>query len=132
MILGRNNKDINKFIDKEFKLENDKLVWNSHPEILITYLTVHRSKGLECDNVIVINLLDNILGFPSKLQDEKILRLVSLDKHKFPYDEERRLFYVALTRTKNKVYLLTPKSNYSVFVHELQKDYADQINVSYI
>ena len=129
MILGRNNKDIEKFIDYDFKLNKDKLIFQN---LDLTYLTVHRSKGLECEEVIVLNLSDNILGFPSKLADDKILRLVSLNKNIFPYDEERRLFYVALTRTKNKVYLLVPKNNSSLFIKELIKDYSDKINVSYI
>lgn len=129
MILGRNNKDIDKFINKEFKLEGDKLIFLSNPEIDITYLTVHKSKGLESEEVILINLTDDIIGFPSKLKDADILRLVSLNKSKFLYDEERRLFYVALTRTKNKVYLLTPKKNPSIFVKELIKDYKSRINI---
>ncbi len=132
MILGRNNKDIYNFINKDFKLEGEKLILLSNPEINITYLTVHKSKGLESEEVILINLTDDILGFPSKLEDAKILRLVSLDKSKFPYDEERRLFYVALTRTKNKVYLLTPKKNPSIFVKELVRDYHSSINIRYI
>ena len=129
MILGRNNKDIDKFIDKEFKLDGDKLTLLSNPEINITYLTVHKSKGLESEEVILINLTDDIIGFPSKLKDADILRLVSLNKSKFLYDEERRLFYVALTRTKNKVYLLTPKKNASIFVKELIRDYKSRINI---
>ena len=132
MILGRNNKDINKFISKEFKLDGDKLTLLSHPEINITYLTVHKSKGLESEEVILINLTDDIIGFPSKLKDADILRLVSLNRSKFLYDEERRLFYVALTRTKNKVYLLTPKKNPSIFVKELVRDYKNRINIRYI
>ncbi len=131
MILGRNNKDIFNFINKNFKLNNEKLTLISHPEIPLTYLTVHKSKGLECEEVIILNLTDSSLGFPSKLQDNQILRLVSLNKSSYPYDEERRLFYVALTRTKNKVYLLTPQNNPSIFVKELLKDYSSDINISY-
>ncbi len=129
MILGRNNNDIKKYIDKDFKLDKEKLCFK---DLELTYLTVHRSKGLECDEVIVLNLTDDILGFPSKLMDDKILRLVSLNKNTYAYDEERRLFYVALTRTKNKVYLLVDKKMPSMFVKELLKDYANEINVSYI
>ena len=65
------------------------------------------------------NLIDNYLGFPSKIKEESILRLVSNNSSKYPYSEERRLFYVALTRTKNYVYLLVPISNKSVFIKEL-------------
>ena len=87
--------------------------------IKLTYLTIHKSKGLECDNVIIINLIDSYLGFPSKIKEEQILRLVSNNVNNYPYSEERRLFYVGLTRTKNYVYLLVPYRNKSVFVEEL-------------
>ena len=87
----------------------------------ITYMTIHKSKGLESDIVIIINLIDNITGFPNKIKDEKITRLVTQSADNYPYSEERRLFYVALTRTKNEVYLLVPKTSPSIFVEELQR-----------
>ena len=59
------------------------------------------------------------MGFPNKIVDDRILRLVSKSYDKFLYSEERRLFYVALTRTKNKVYLLVPKKNPSIFIKNL-------------
>ena len=52
-----------------------------------------------------------------------------IKKEKYLYSEERRLFYVGLTRTKNKVYLLTPIKNESIFISELKKDFKDKINV---
>lgn len=91
-------------------------------------MTVHKSKGLESDIVIIINLSDSILGFPSKIPNPEILRFVSL-KSSYPYDEERRLFYVALTRTKEKVYLFTPINNPSIFVKELVNDYKNDIDI---
>ena len=67
----------------------------------MTYLTVHKSKGLEEENVIIINLTNNKTGFPNKIEDNKILKYVSCKEDKYKYAEERRLFYVAITRTKN-------------------------------
>ena len=64
---------------------------------------------------------DKIMGFPSKLEDEKILKYVMKSKIIYPYEEERRLFYVALTRTKNNVYLLTSYTKPSIFVKEILK-----------
>ena len=88
----------------------------------IKYLTVHASKGLEADCVILINLQDSTLGFPNKLNDNDILKYVSKKKELYPYDEERRLFYVALTRTKNEIFLLVDKNNQSIFIKEIVKD----------
>lgn len=113
IILGRNNKDIN-LLSNHFKEK---------------FLTVHKSKGLEWNNVLMINLNDNILGFPNKIKDEKIYRLVTKKIDRYPYSEERRLFYVGLTRTKNKVFLLTNKKNSSIFIKELIRDYRKYINI---
>lgn len=122
LILGRNNFDINKY----FKLNDEGFV--SYKNLNIKYLTMHGSKGLEEDCVVIINLKDDILGMPSKIKDEKVLRYVSTGVDKYPFEEERRLFYVALTRTKNEVYLLVDKRNPSMFVKELIKDYKKYID----
>lgn len=130
LILGRNNKDIYKILDKDFKLLDDgKLIYMKNNSIIMRYLTVHKSKGLEEENVIIINLEDGPLGFPSKIVNNKILNLVLNEKDSYPYEEERRLFYVALTRTKNNVYLLVDKNNTSIFVNELLKFYRFNIQI---
>lgn len=105
LIIGRNNKDI------------ENINWDKK-------LTIHRSKGLEANNVILVNS-DNI---PSTIKNEKILRFVLNDKDYIPYEEERRLFYVALTRTKNSIYILVNKKT-SPFVKELIHDYKDKIEI---
>ena len=107
LILGRNNNDINKY--NIIKYKN------------VRYMTIHKAKGLEEDNVILINLVDDILGFPSQIKNDDILRLVSMNKEMYPYSEERRLMYVALTRTKNKIYLIIPRNKISIFVKEIKK-----------
>ena len=130
LILGRNNKDIYFVLSKDFKLiDNGDIIYHNNPNIKLKFLTVHKSKGLEEENVIVINLEDHYLGFPNKIKDDKVLRFVSNHFEKYPYSEERRLFYVALTRTKNRVYLLVPYQNQSVFVEELKKEYSKLIRV---
>ena len=67
-------------------------------------MTVHKSKGLEYDNVIIINMKNELLGFPSQIKEPLYLNYINNETYQ--YAEERRLFYVALTRTKNKVYIL--------------------------
>ena len=64
-------------------------------------MTVHRAKGLGYDNVIIINARNEVYGFPSQVQEDPVLKFVVKDDHSIEYAEERRLFYVALTRTKN-------------------------------
>ena len=130
LVLGRNNQDINCVLDNNhFKINDNQIIYIKNKDIKIKYLTAHKSKGLEEENVILINLENKILGFPNQISDSKILRHVSKNKEKFPYSEERRLFYVALTRTKNNVYLLVPKQNESIFVKELIKDYKNKLEI---
>ena len=93
------------------------------------FRSVHRSKGLEASNVIIINLEDKINGFPNKIINPKILKLVLNTKEYYPFVEERRLFYVSLTRTKNCTYLLCNKNNTSVFIKELIKSNKSEIEV---
>lgn len=142
LILGRNNKDIFNLL-KNFNVENEygkrkfeilgdedklrrnkfvKIVYRGSPDVNIEYRTVHQSKGLECDNVILINLKNWKAGFPNKMVDDPVLNFVKRNGDSFSYAEERRLFYVALTRTKNNVYLLAPYFKSSVFVQELKTD----------
>ena len=128
LILGRNNFDIDFLLKKgEFRLENDCIIYIKNKNIKLKYLTGHRSKGLESNNVIILNLTNRLLGFPNKIKSNKILSLVSNSCDTYPFSEERRLFYVALTRTKNKVYLFVDKYNESVFVKELLKNYKKYI-----
>lgn len=123
MILGRNNKDINLLKHDQIKIEKDYIYCEKIKE-KIPYLTVHKSKGLEYDYIFLINMMDSSNGFPSKIEEHNILKLVLPKAEEYPYAEERRLFYVSLTRAKEKVFILVPKKNPSIFVCELEKDMA--------
>lgn len=121
LILGRNNFDI----DKYFKTDKDGYI--NYNNCNIKYLTIHRSKGLEEECVVIINLRDDTLGIPNKIKDDKVLKYVNNNVDIYPFEEERRLFYVALTRTKNEIYLLVDRKNPSIFVKELIKNYSKYI-----
>lgn len=88
-------------------------------KVKLSFMTAHSSKGLSAENVIIINAKDNTYGFPSKVEDDPILKLVVSYDDTYNYAEERRLFYVALTRTKNRVFIITPKNRPSEFIKEL-------------
>ncbi len=94
-------------------------------DIQMEFMTVHRAKGLGYDNVIIINAIDSVYGFPSQVQEDPVLKYVVKDDHAIEYAEERRLFYVALTRTKNRIYIVTPQQRPSEFVRELVHDYSN-------
>lgn len=129
MILGRNNNSIYEVTSDKVIFENNKLHYKDNEMI---YYTVHKSKGLESDNVVIISLYDGEYGFPCKIKNDKVLNLVMRDMQKNSYNEERRLFYVALTRSKNNVYLYTSLYNPSIFVNEIivnSYKYVEFINI---
>ena len=84
----------------------------------IEFLTVHKSKGLEADYVILLQCNKDIYGFPSIVSDDPVLNYVLTKSDQFPFGEERRLFYVAITRAKIKTLVLYDKRFPSVFVDE--------------
>lgn len=84
----------------------------------IEFLTVHKSKGLEADYVIILQCNKDTYGFPSMVSDDPVLDYVLTKSDQFPYGEERRLFYVAITRAKIKTMVLYDQRFPSVFVNE--------------
>ena len=84
----------------------------------IEFLTVHKSKGLEANYVILLQCNKDTYGFPSQVSDDPVLNYVLTKSDQFPYGEERRLFYVAITRAKVKTLVLYDKRFPSVFVDE--------------
>ena len=95
----------------------------AYPRANLTFLTAHRSKGLGYDNVVIINAVNATYGFPSKIEDDPVMKLVIREDRTIEYAEERRLFYVAMTRTKNRVYIAVPQQRPSRFVAELVHEY---------
>lgn len=121
LVLGRNRRDIDAFICKEIQvLDYTKIIHFDYPKLELSYSTVHGSKGLESDFVVLISGEDAQNGFPNKTEDDNVLTLLLGRKNNFEYAEERRLFYVALTRTKSIVYLLSDKRKSSAFIQEIK------------
>ena len=93
----------------------------------VRFSTVHSAKGEEADYVVVVDLRDDRLGFPCRVDDDPLLDLVLPPLHgkAFPFAEERRLFYVAMTRARIGTYLITDPVRPSVFVTELINEAGD-------
>ena len=87
----------------------------------INFQSIHSSKGLQADYVILLNLESGLYGFPSTVSDDPLLSLVISKLEEYPHAEERRLFYVALTRAKKGVYILSNQNSISPFAAELAK-----------
>ena len=138
LLLGRYNSDINSIIDSPYfkKGPHNRIISKDYKEAKIDFMTVHKSKGLGYDNVIILNGLNAKKGFPSYIDDDDLLKILDNKKEeKIGFAEERRLFYVALTRTKNRVYILTPyipKNKRSDFILEIANMENVKENMKYV
>ena len=84
--------------------------------------SIHAAKGLEADYVVVMDMVQDFRGFPSTIEDDPVMRLVMPGKDLHQHGEERRLFYVALTRARRETHLISPVSAPSLFTLEMLKD----------
>jgi superfamily I DNA/RNA helicase len=81
--------------------------------------TIHASKGLEAKVVFIIGLTEGNGGFPDIWLEDRIFQIIKKANHDILMEEERRLFYVAITRAKDKLFLITEKGNESSFLKEI-------------
>ncbi|MGI8635544.1 MAG: 3'-5' exonuclease, partial [Segetibacter sp.] len=81
--------------------------------------TIHAAKGLEAKAVFVIGLTEGSGGFPDIWLEDRIFQVIKKANHDLLMEEERRLFYVAITRAKDKLFLITEKGSESSFLKEI-------------
>lgn len=120
MIIGRYHYDAEMFDSKivERNQKND-IIGVTLCGRKIPFNTIHSAKGLEADHVIILNCSQDAGGFPSRVSDDPILGYVLSKPEPFQYAEERRLFYVAITRAKKHTYVMYNRSCPSQFVTEI-------------
>ena len=85
--------------------------------------TIHSAKGLEAKAVFIIGLTQGNGGFPDIWLEDRIYQVIKKSKHDLLLEEERRLFYVAITRAKDELFLITEKGNESSFLKEIPKSF---------
>jgi DNA helicase-4 len=100
---------------------DSKELLKDFPELDARFVTAHGSKGLEADYTVVLGVVAGRYGFPAEISDDPLLDLVLANRDTFPNAEERRLFYVALTRARRHVHILTSAMNPSSFANELRE-----------
>lgn len=118
-ILGRYSYDVQIF-GKNVKTNlNTGDTWVEMEGRRIRFLTVHSSKGLEADYVFLLNCNAGIYGFPSQVADDPVMEYVLSQNDTYDFAEERRVFYVGITRAKIKTYIVYNERKPSIFVTEL-------------
>ena len=129
-LLGRYNFDVENIVNKDNKDSfNPKLkknkesiiyVSNEGKKLKVDFITAHKSKGLEYDIVVIINTKTGEYGFPSQIADDDVMNMILSQSDQYPHSEERRLFYVAMTRAKEKTIFLVDQNSKSHFIHEIE------------
>lgn len=118
LLLGRYQYDaMSVGFSGEFDKKDNKITVNINKRNL-PFLTVHSAKGLEADHVILVNCNQGAYGFPSLIEDDPILDFVLSKSETYPFAEERRLFYVAMTRAKKRMFILYDQKRPSPFIGE--------------
>jgi len=129
LLLGRYSHEINEIKEKNYlqfrfdtKTRKTTISYPGYPNLKFSFNTVHSAKGLEADYIIILNGNSGKYGFPTEISDDPLLNFLLSKADQFPNGEERRLFYVALTRTRNHVYILSNKEAMSKFIKEIEVD----------
>lgn len=126
-IISRYTYDVNALICPDIKMGYDKNSDNVKLTIgnrSVRFMTIHGSKGLEADYVFVLNCNSGLYGFPSLVSDDPVLDYVLSNPEHYEYSEERRVFYVGITRAKVHTVVMYDKNNPSPFVTEMYSDIA--------
>ena len=122
LLLGRYGFDINVLKNSDLMVQDgDKGAYVIYGNRKMNFLTVHQSKGLECDYVILLNCNGGMIGFPSQITDSPVLQYVLSEPDAYAFSEERRIFYVGITRAKVHTWVLYDSRNPSKFVGEFVK-----------
>ena len=131
VVLGRYNSDIKKLECRDLIIKNSRIIYRKNKKLEIDFLTIHASKGLGFEEVVLLNFENANLGFPSKVENISIIdKIFGYDKISL-LEEERRLFYVALTRTKNRVHIITKIGSESDFLDDIVNDEEVEIKYKY-
>jgi DNA helicase-4 len=108
-----------------------KIAFDAKSRNKVRLLTVHKSKGLEAKVVFILNVIRGLYGFPCEIEDSS---LYAPARENYPpqeqVEEERRLFYVAMTRAKDDLIIYTWEHARSRFLDEI-KEYTDEERLNY-
>ncbi|MFY8186754.1 MAG: ATP-dependent helicase [Flavobacterium sp.] len=124
---GYNNEDI-LFLYRRSKMYQPYFFALRNENLKVQNKTIHASKGLEAKAVFIVGLTDGYGGFPDIWLEDRIFQIIKTANHDSLMEEERRLFYVAITRAKDQLYLITEKGNTSRFLKEISSEFKEIYN----
>lgn len=128
LLLGRYHFDVNILKKTDLTIHESKdRTYVTYDDRKMDFMTVHQSKGLECDYIILLNCNSGTIGFPSQISDNPILKYVLSEPDAYAFSEERRIFYVGITRAKKHTWVLYDINKPSPFVQEFVKTLAPEI-----
>lgn len=118
LLIGRYNEDINSL--KTTVYDDHNYIYVNIHNREIPFLSVHSAKGKEADHVLLLNCNEGINGFPSLITDDAILKYLLSSEENYDNAEERRLFYVAITRARKHMYVMYDQKSPSPFINDFQ------------
>ena len=130
-IISRYSYDVRVLASPRIRMDYDQNSDNVTLQIAgrkVKFMTIHGSKGLEADYVFVLNCNSGFYGFPSLVSDDPVLDYVLSDQEHYEYAEERRVFYVGITRAKVHTVVLYNENTPSPFVTEMNRTISENPN----
>lgn len=119
LFLGRYGFDVNVFKNSDLSISSDKdNIYVNYGGRKMLFMTVHQSKGLEYDYIIMLNCNGGMMGFPAQINDSPVLKYVLSEPDQYLFSEERRVFYVGITRAKKHTWVLYDQRTPSPFIKE--------------
>lgn len=119
LLLGRYGFDVNIFKGSELTVyDGQNGAYVTYGQRKISFMTVHQSKGLECDYIILLNCNGGTIGFPSQISDSPVLKYVLSEPDAYAFSEKRHVFYVGIIRAKKHTWVVYDINNPSPFVKE--------------
>lgn len=119
------------FLYRRSKMYHQYFVRFRQEGIFVSGKTIHGAKGLEAKAVFIIGLTQGYGGFPDIWMEDRIYQVIKKSHHDLLLEEERRLFYVAITRAKDELFLITEKGNESSFLKEIPNDFTFKTSVPF-
>jgi superfamily I DNA/RNA helicase len=125
---GLTNDDI-LFLYRRSKMYSPYFFRFRNERITVQAKTIHAAKGLEAKVVFIIGLTEGNGGFPDIWLEDRIFQVIKKANHDLLMEEERRLFYVAITRAKDKLFLITEKGSESSFLKEIPETFTVKTSI---